>query len=81
MKFSQLFTRVNNDIMQVSCQHVKCYSFSCSVRFLYNRSREWSDGTVPILATTAAGFTYIAFLMVSPTSDVKHILFIIIPWL
>ncbi|XP_010755438.3 glycerophosphodiester phosphodiesterase domain-containing protein 5 isoform X2 [Larimichthys crocea] len=32
--------------------------------FLYNRSREWSDGTVPILATTAAGFTYIAFLMV-----------------
>ncbi|KAM7413472.1 hypothetical protein PAMA_020727 [Pampus argenteus] len=32
--------------------------------FLYNRSGEWSDGTVPILATTAAGFTYIAFLMV-----------------
>ncbi|XP_041850116.1 glycerophosphodiester phosphodiesterase domain-containing protein 5 isoform X2 [Melanotaenia boesemani] len=31
---------------------------------LYNRSGEWSDGTVPILATTAAGFTYIAFLMV-----------------
>uniref|UniRef100_A0A3Q4HMV3 Glycerophosphodiester phosphodiesterase domain containing 5b n=1 Tax=Neolamprologus brichardi TaxID=32507 RepID=A0A3Q4HMV3_NEOBR len=33
--------------------------------FLYNRSGEWSDGTVPILATTAAGFTYIAFLIVS----------------
>ncbi|XP_059186996.1 glycerophosphodiester phosphodiesterase domain-containing protein 5 isoform X2 [Centropristis striata] len=32
--------------------------------FLYNRSGQWSDGTVPILATTAAGFTYIAFLMV-----------------
>ncbi|XP_055052746.2 glycerophosphodiester phosphodiesterase domain-containing protein 5 isoform X1 [Misgurnus anguillicaudatus] len=32
--------------------------------FLYNRSGEWSDGTVPILATTAAGFTYIAFLMI-----------------
>ncbi|KAJ8349145.1 hypothetical protein SKAU_G00277340 [Synaphobranchus kaupii] len=31
--------------------------------FLYNRSGEWSDGTVPILATTAAGFTYLAFLM------------------
>ncbi|KAG9341407.1 hypothetical protein JZ751_019215 [Albula glossodonta] len=30
---------------------------------LYNRSGEWSDGTVPILATTAAGFSYIAFLM------------------
>ncbi|XP_063349579.1 glycerophosphodiester phosphodiesterase domain-containing protein 5 isoform X1 [Pelmatolapia mariae] len=32
--------------------------------FLYNRSGEWSDGTVPILATTAAGFTYIAFLII-----------------
>ncbi|XP_027901277.1 glycerophosphodiester phosphodiesterase domain-containing protein 5 isoform X2 [Xiphophorus couchianus] len=32
--------------------------------FLYNNSGEWADGTVPILATTAAGFTYIAFLMV-----------------
>ncbi|KAK2846972.1 hypothetical protein Q5P01_009971 [Channa striata] len=32
--------------------------------FLYNRSGEWSDGTVPIMATTAAGFTYISFLMV-----------------
>uniref|UniRef100_A0A8C5AIS7 Glycerophosphodiester phosphodiesterase domain containing 5b n=1 Tax=Gadus morhua TaxID=8049 RepID=A0A8C5AIS7_GADMO len=31
---------------------------------LYNRSGAWSDSTVPILATTAAGFTYIAFLMV-----------------
>uniref|UniRef100_A0A3B4G3J5 Glycerophosphodiester phosphodiesterase domain-containing protein 5-like n=1 Tax=Pundamilia nyererei TaxID=303518 RepID=A0A3B4G3J5_9CICH len=36
--------------------------------FLYNRSGEWSDGTVPILATTAAGFTYIAFLIVSHIS-------------
>uniref|UniRef100_A0A3Q2ZL35 Glycerophosphodiester phosphodiesterase domain containing 5b n=1 Tax=Kryptolebias marmoratus TaxID=37003 RepID=A0A3Q2ZL35_KRYMA len=32
--------------------------------FLYERSGKWSDGTVPILATTAAGFTYITFLMV-----------------
>ncbi|KAM8903738.1 glycerophosphodiester phosphodiesterase domain-containing protein 5 isoform 1-T1 [Spinachia spinachia] len=32
--------------------------------FLYNRSGQWSDGTVPILATTSAGFTYVAFLMV-----------------
>ncbi|XP_077468030.1 glycerophosphodiester phosphodiesterase domain-containing protein 5 isoform X2 [Stigmatopora argus] len=32
--------------------------------FLYNRSGEWSDGTVSVLATTAAGFTYLAFLMV-----------------
>lgn len=31
---------------------------------LYTRSGEWSDGTVPILATTAAGFTYIALLVV-----------------
>lgn len=34
-------------------------------RLLYTRSGEWSDGTVPILATTAAGFTYIALLVVS----------------
>ncbi|XP_030632774.1 glycerophosphodiester phosphodiesterase domain-containing protein 5 isoform X2 [Chanos chanos] len=32
--------------------------------FLYNRSGEWNDGTAPILAATAAGFTYIAFLMI-----------------
>ncbi|XP_037533691.1 glycerophosphodiester phosphodiesterase domain-containing protein 5 [Nematolebias whitei] len=32
--------------------------------FLYERSGKWSDGTVPILATTAAGFTYVTFLMV-----------------
>ncbi|XP_018604418.1 glycerophosphodiester phosphodiesterase domain-containing protein 5 isoform X2 [Scleropages formosus] len=31
---------------------------------LYNQSGEWSDRTVPILATTAAGFTYITLLMV-----------------
>ncbi|XP_035240071.1 glycerophosphodiester phosphodiesterase domain-containing protein 5 isoform X2 [Anguilla anguilla] len=31
---------------------------------LYNRSGEWSDGTVSILATTAVGFTYITFLMI-----------------
>lgn len=34
-------------------------------RLLYTRSGEWSDGTVPILATTAVGFTYIALLVVS----------------
>ncbi|XP_072310055.1 glycerophosphodiester phosphodiesterase domain-containing protein 5 isoform X2 [Eucyclogobius newberryi] len=32
--------------------------------FLYNRSGVWSDGTAPILATTAAGFTYVTLLMV-----------------
>nr|XP_015197162.1 PREDICTED: glycerophosphodiester phosphodiesterase domain-containing protein 5-like isoform X1 [Lepisosteus oculatus] len=32
--------------------------------FLYNRSGDWSDGSVPILTATAAGFTYIVFLMV-----------------
>uniref|UniRef100_A0A8C8HF38 GP-PDE domain-containing protein n=1 Tax=Oncorhynchus tshawytscha TaxID=74940 RepID=A0A8C8HF38_ONCTS len=31
---------------------------------LYNRSGEWKDGTVPILATTAVGFSYITFLMI-----------------
>ncbi|KAB5543279.1 hypothetical protein PHYPO_G00077260 [Pangasianodon hypophthalmus] len=31
---------------------------------LYNRSGEWSDGTVPILATTLVGFSYTAFLMI-----------------
>ncbi|XP_059930129.1 glycerophosphodiester phosphodiesterase domain-containing protein 5 isoform X1 [Gadus macrocephalus] len=31
---------------------------------LYNHSGAWSDSTVPILATTAAGFTYIALLTV-----------------
>ncbi|XP_028856084.1 glycerophosphodiester phosphodiesterase domain-containing protein 5 isoform X1 [Denticeps clupeoides] len=30
--------------------------------FLYNTSGEWSDGTVPIVATTAAGFAYITLL-------------------
>ncbi|XP_031428255.1 glycerophosphodiester phosphodiesterase domain-containing protein 5 isoform X2 [Clupea harengus] len=30
---------------------------------LYNRSGEWSDGTVPILTTTVVGFTYTSFLM------------------
>lgn len=45
-------------------------------RSLYNRSGEWSDGTVPVLATTAAGFTYIAFLMVrtSHKSSIFHFL-------
>lgn len=32
--------------------------------FLYNRSGEWTDGTVPILVTTAAGFTYISLLTI-----------------
>ncbi|XP_017567411.2 glycerophosphodiester phosphodiesterase domain-containing protein 5 isoform X2 [Pygocentrus nattereri] len=31
---------------------------------LYNRSGEWSDGTVPILTTTLVGFSYTAFLMI-----------------
>ena len=39
-------------------------------RLLYNHSGAWSDSTVPILATTAAGFTYIAFLMVSGSSNI-----------
>ncbi|XP_076130533.1 glycerophosphodiester phosphodiesterase domain-containing protein 5 isoform X1 [Alosa pseudoharengus] len=30
---------------------------------LYNRSGEWSDGTVPILTTTVVGFTYTTILM------------------
>lgn len=81
---SQVFTLIINNEMLLSSQHVKCYSLTCSCRFLYNRSGEWSDGTVPILATTAAGFTYIAFLMVSPASniycgEVKHVVFIIMP--
>lgn len=46
----------------------------CSHRFLYNRSGEWSDGTVPILAATAAGFTYITFLMVSCNCSVAVML-------
>lgn len=32
--------------------------------FLYNRSGQWSDGTIPILATSAASLTYIALLTV-----------------
>nr|XP_023656865.1 glycerophosphodiester phosphodiesterase domain-containing protein 5-like isoform X2 [Paramormyrops kingsleyae] len=31
---------------------------------LYNRSGVWNDGTITVLAMTAAGFTYTAFLMV-----------------
>ncbi|KAM6970221.1 glycerophosphodiester phosphodiesterase domain-containing protein 5 isoform 2-T3 [Aplochiton taeniatus] len=31
---------------------------------LYNRSGEWRDGTVPIFASTAVGFSYISFLMI-----------------
>ncbi|XP_066507004.1 glycerophosphodiester phosphodiesterase domain-containing protein 5 [Hoplias malabaricus] len=31
---------------------------------LYNRSGEWSDGTIPILTTTLVGFSYTAFLMI-----------------
>ncbi|KAL2094458.1 hypothetical protein ACEWY4_009177 [Coilia grayii] len=30
---------------------------------LYNRSGEWSDGTMPILTTTAVGLSYTTFLM------------------
>ncbi|KAL0994368.1 hypothetical protein UPYG_G00121240 [Umbra pygmaea] len=31
---------------------------------LYNRSGEWKDGTIPIFATSAVGFSYIIFLMI-----------------
>ncbi|KAM4620950.1 glycerophosphodiester phosphodiesterase domain-containing protein 5 isoform 2-T2 [Polymixia lowei] len=31
---------------------------------LYNRSGEWRDDTVPILASSAVGFSYITFLMI-----------------
>ncbi|XP_023700871.2 glycerophosphodiester phosphodiesterase domain-containing protein 5-like isoform X1 [Paramormyrops kingsleyae] len=31
---------------------------------LYNRSGEWTDGTVTIVAATATGFTYVTFLMI-----------------
>lgn len=31
---------------------------------LYNRSGEWRDGTVPILTSTAIGFSYVTFLMI-----------------
>lgn len=34
-------------------------------RFLYNRMGYWSDWSIPILVTTAAGFTYITMLLVS----------------
>lgn len=36
-------------------------------RFLYNRMGYWSDWSIPILVTTAAGFTYITVLLVSTT--------------
>lgn len=36
-------------------------------RFLYNRMGYWSDWSIPILVTTAAGFTYITVLLVSIT--------------
>ncbi|KFV88165.1 Glycerophosphodiester phosphodiesterase domain-containing protein 5, partial [Struthio camelus australis] len=32
--------------------------------FLYNRMGYWSDWSIPILVTTAAGFTYIAVLLI-----------------
>lgn len=31
---------------------------------VYNRSGEWRDETVPILASTTVGFTYVTFLMI-----------------
>ncbi|XP_049891658.1 glycerophosphodiester phosphodiesterase domain-containing protein 5 isoform X5 [Epinephelus moara] len=31
---------------------------------VYNRSGEWKDETIPILASTTMGFSYIAFLMI-----------------
>lgn len=33
-------------------------------RSVYNRSGEWRDETIPILASTTVGFSYITFLMV-----------------
>lgn len=36
-----------------------------SFRFLYNRMGYWSDWSIPILVTTAAGFTYVTVLLVS----------------
>ncbi|XP_053165899.1 glycerophosphodiester phosphodiesterase domain-containing protein 5 isoform X6 [Hemicordylus capensis] len=33
-------------------------------RFLYNRMGYWSDWTIPILVTTAVGFTYITALLI-----------------
>lgn len=62
--FSQAFTP-----FFIRCDEDKKCCYPCFCRFLYNRSGEWSDGTVPILATTAAGFTYIAFLIVSHRSQ------------
>ncbi|KAK9402621.1 GDPD5: Glycerophosphodiester phosphodiesterase domain containing 5 [Crotalus adamanteus] len=32
--------------------------------FLYNRMGYWSDWSIPILVTTAAGFTYITALLI-----------------
>lgn len=32
--------------------------------FLYNRTGYWSDWSIPILVTTAAGFSYVAFLLI-----------------
>lgn len=40
--------------------------FSCShSRSVYNRSGQWRDETIPILASTTVGFSYITFLMVT----------------
>ncbi|KAG8545275.1 hypothetical protein GDO81_021144 [Engystomops pustulosus] len=33
-------------------------------RFLYNRTGQWSDWSIPILVSTAAGFTYITALLI-----------------
>lgn len=67
---SCLISPYSTDEIQRSSQY-DAHSFTYSRRFLYNRSGEWSDGTVPILATTAAGFTYISFLMVSPSLNTR----------
>uniref|UniRef100_A0A4W4F5M0 GP-PDE domain-containing protein n=1 Tax=Electrophorus electricus TaxID=8005 RepID=A0A4W4F5M0_ELEEL len=31
---------------------------------LYNRSGEWNDGTVPVIAATLVGFSYVTFLLI-----------------
>lgn len=60
----------SNQTPGIKCDLLVYFSCVCNpscplCRLLYTRSGEWSDGTVPIMATTAAGFTYIALLVVS----------------
>lgn len=45
-------------------EHQRQWLTSHLSRLVYNRSGEWRDETVPILASTTVGFTYVTFLMV-----------------